>query len=228
MPATKTKAKLKQFDLSQISADAIAGYWWEITDGSDKGKFLFNDLLGSIRRGYVDETGEVFRYYYVSSKIIISYEQIMLLPSKMITHVSLANPHTLIFDGTLTPYKEPDKSSVWNGCSEERREKLFNSLVMLEDNLPLATYWLECMIAEDYIFAIRAWSQMSLAVRHKIILDCQENPNNRINSVDKVDKFYQIFLRTFHLFLPKVLPIEVETGMQMEAQKEMLLERLAA
>jgi hypothetical protein len=215
---TKTKVKSKQFDLTQISSDEIAGYWWEITDGSDRGKYLFADLLGSILRGYVDDSGEVFRYFYLSSQMLTDYQDIMLLSNKIITHATLTNPHTLIFDGTLTPYEEPKKTSVWNGCSEEKREKLFNSLSALEDNSSLATYWLERMIASDYIFAIRAWAQMPLIARHKVILDCREaNPNTKI-SVEKIDKFYQIFLRTFLFYFAKVSPIEIQWVIVVERQ----------
>jgi hypothetical protein len=184
----KTKKKDK------VPSD-IVGYWWHIDDGEDKGKYLFNDVSGSIRKGFVTDLGEIRRYYFLSNKIISDYNRIKLLPQKLVNYTKLSKGEILNLDGTLTIAPLP----TINTTNETenfliKKKKLEETTLVLNDNRLEIVTLADLLIANEFHLACFYWVRMSLAGRYQAALIYEVLPA-------KIDRMLDRYLMMFVFLL---------------------------
>jgi hypothetical protein len=195
--------KKEKFNLSAIAPDTIIGYWWSVDDGKEQGKYLFYDSLQAAKNGYVDEAGEVHRYYYLNTEIIKDYNRITMLFPSLVEYTKLSDGHILYANGELKAVSQETiaNDANWNKTFSERKVSLNKSLDFLHNNYDDALEWVDTVINNKWTKSCRLWDHLTLGDRSKLSTELEEVQKQLNYELQKVNTFYDIYFFEINLFL---------------------------
>lgn len=119
MPRKPTKEKIPV----EINPAQIVGYWWK--SENTKENYLFCDLMGNAKKGFLDNDKEICRYYFMANTIITDYSKIILLKQTLIKDSNLQ-----ISEGKVLHYNE----SILDIEVEQKQISLLDEIIEVLNN----------------------------------------------------------------------------------------------